>query len=276
MNELSGLSRPLTLRGKPAAHHPALQGRRSYRPGSGGAQTTFAQASAAYQDGAVRYRVGLAICKPDGGSDELHEADDEHCFKVSPQSGSSFGAIGRDTLPCERLRQDRKRKGSVVTCRPRQRGVPPSRKWFRWKEWSIRWSKPPSPPDKLDHKEIPCARARESKKDSCLPNWKQGFVRRRESSKGEFEQAEANYVTTVGASLPQQIQKSGTRRRRREVQLDAQQKVYESRKELFQKARIPRKDMDSAEVAFSSSSQPERASAKTTCRPPARWKRASP
>ena len=71
-----------------------------------------------------------------------------------------------------------------------------------------------------------------------------------ESSKGEFEQAEANYVTTVGASLPQQIQKAELDAVAAKSNFDAQQKVYESRKELFQQGAIPRRDMDSAEVAF--------------------------
>ena len=71
-----------------------------------------------------------------------------------------------------------------------------------------------------------------------------------ESSKGDFEQAEANYVTTVGASLPQQIQKAELEATAAKSAFDAQQKVYESRKELFQQGAIPRKDLDSAEVAF--------------------------
>jgi len=71
-----------------------------------------------------------------------------------------------------------------------------------------------------------------------------------ESSKGDFEQAEANYATTVGASLPQQIQKAELDAVAAKSNFDAQQKVYESRKELFQQGAIPRKDMDAAEVAF--------------------------
>ena len=71
-----------------------------------------------------------------------------------------------------------------------------------------------------------------------------------ESSKGDFEQAEANYATTVGASLPQQIQKAELDAVAAKSNFDAQQKVYESRKELFQQGGIARKDMDSAEVAF--------------------------
>jgi len=71
-----------------------------------------------------------------------------------------------------------------------------------------------------------------------------------ESSKGDFDQAEANYATTVGASLPQQIQKAELDAVAAKSNFDAQQKVYESRKELFQQGAVPRRDMDSAEVAF--------------------------
>jgi HlyD family secretion protein len=71
-----------------------------------------------------------------------------------------------------------------------------------------------------------------------------------ESSKGEFEQANANYETTVGASLPQQIQKAELDAIAAKSAFEAQQKVYEARKELFQQGAIPRRDLDSAEVAF--------------------------
>jgi HlyD family secretion protein len=71
-----------------------------------------------------------------------------------------------------------------------------------------------------------------------------------EASKGDFEQAEANYATTVGSSLPQQIQKAELDATSAKSSFEAQQKVYESRKELFQQGAIPRRDLDSAEVAF--------------------------
>ena len=71
-----------------------------------------------------------------------------------------------------------------------------------------------------------------------------------EASKGDFEQAEASYATTVGSSLPQQIQKAELDATSAKSNFEAQQKVYESRKELFQQGAIPRRDLDSAEVAF--------------------------
>src|SRR5207249_3118719 len=71
-----------------------------------------------------------------------------------------------------------------------------------------------------------------------------------ESTKGDFEQADANYVTTVDASLPQQIQKAQLDAVAAKSNFEAQQKVYESRKELFQQGSIPRKDLDSAEAGL--------------------------
>jgi HlyD family secretion protein len=71
-----------------------------------------------------------------------------------------------------------------------------------------------------------------------------------ESSKGDFEQAEANYATTVGSSLPQQIQKAELDAVAAKSNFEAQQKVYDSRKELFEQGAIPRRDLDSSEVAF--------------------------
>ena len=71
-----------------------------------------------------------------------------------------------------------------------------------------------------------------------------------QSSQGDFEQAEASYATTVGAGLPQQIQKAELDAAAAKSAFDAQQKVYDSRKDLFQQGAIPRRDLDSAEVAL--------------------------
>jgi HlyD family secretion protein len=71
-----------------------------------------------------------------------------------------------------------------------------------------------------------------------------------EQSKGEFEQAEASYTTTTAASLPQEIQKAELDAAAAKAAFDAQQKVYDSRKELFQQGAIPRRDFDAAEVAL--------------------------
>ncbi len=71
-----------------------------------------------------------------------------------------------------------------------------------------------------------------------------------EASKGDFDQADANYVTTVNASLPQQIQKAELDAAAAKSAFEAQQKVYESRKDLFRQGALPRRDLDAAEVAL--------------------------
>jgi HlyD family secretion protein len=71
-----------------------------------------------------------------------------------------------------------------------------------------------------------------------------------EASKGDYDQAEANYVMTVGAGLPQQIQKAELDAAAAKAAFDAQQKIYDSRKELLKQGAIPRRDVDAAEVAL--------------------------
>ena len=70
------------------------------------------------------------------------------------------------------------------------------------------------------------------------------------ASKGDFKQADATYVNTVNASLPQQIQKAELDAAATKAAFDAQQKVYDSRKELFQQGALPRRELDLAEVAL--------------------------
>jgi HlyD family secretion protein len=70
------------------------------------------------------------------------------------------------------------------------------------------------------------------------------------ASQGDFQQAEATYATTIGASLPQQIQKAELDAASAKSAFDAQEKMYTSRKDLFQKGAIPRRDLDAAEVAL--------------------------
>ncbi|MDP9339548.1 MAG: efflux RND transporter periplasmic adaptor subunit, partial [Acidobacteriota bacterium] len=69
------------------------------------------------------------------------------------------------------------------------------------------------------------------------------------SSQGDFQQAEAAYATSVGSSIPQQIQKAELDAASAKSAFDAQEKIYTSRKDLFQQGAIPRRDLDTAEVA---------------------------
>jgi HlyD family secretion protein len=71
-----------------------------------------------------------------------------------------------------------------------------------------------------------------------------------EQSKGEFEQAEAGYATTIGAGVPQEMQKAELDAAAAKAGYEAAQKVYDSRKELFQQGALPRRDLDAAQVAL--------------------------
>ena len=69
-------------------------------------------------------------------------------------------------------------------------------------------------------------------------------------NKGALEQAEAQYETTTKASLPEDLKKAELDARATRESLDAQQKVYDSRKKLFEEGALPRKDLDAAAVAL--------------------------
>jgi HlyD family secretion protein len=71
-----------------------------------------------------------------------------------------------------------------------------------------------------------------------------------ESSRGDYEQAEAAYTTTVTSSLPQQIQKAQLDAASAKSAFEAAEKVYNSRKDLFQQGALPRRELDAAEVAL--------------------------
>lgn len=71
-----------------------------------------------------------------------------------------------------------------------------------------------------------------------------------EASKGSFEQADAGYITSVDATIPQQVQKAELDAAAAKAAFDAQQRAYDSRKELFQQGALPQRDLDSAAVAL--------------------------
>ena len=71
-----------------------------------------------------------------------------------------------------------------------------------------------------------------------------------ESSRGDYKQAEAAYTTTVASSLPQQIQKAQLDAASAKSAFDAAEKVYNSRRDLFQQGALPRRELDAAEVAL--------------------------
>lgn len=67
-------------------------------------------------------------------------------------------------------------------------------------------------------------------------------------SKGAYEQAQATYDTALAADIPQQVQKAQLDEQAAKKQLDADQRIYDSRKELFEQGALPRKDLDQAGV----------------------------
>jgi HlyD family secretion protein len=69
-----------------------------------------------------------------------------------------------------------------------------------------------------------------------------------EENKGGLEQAQAAYETTTAASLPEDLQKAQLDTDAAKKMLDAQEKVYQSRQELFQQGALPRKELDQALV----------------------------
>ena len=69
-----------------------------------------------------------------------------------------------------------------------------------------------------------------------------------QDTKGTYDQAQAAYRTTTAADLPQTIQKAQLDAKAAKGMLDAQQKVYDSRQELFKQGAMPRKELDQSGV----------------------------
>jgi HlyD family secretion protein len=69
-------------------------------------------------------------------------------------------------------------------------------------------------------------------------------------NKGAYEQAEAAYSTSIGATLPEENAKAELDVQTAQQELDAQQKLYDSRQDLFKQGALPRKDLDAAAVSL--------------------------
>jgi RND family efflux transporter MFP subunit len=72
-------------------------------------------------------------------------------------------------------------------------------------------------------------------------------------NKGALEQAQAQYEVTTRASLPDDLKKAELDANAAREALDAQQKLYDSRKKLFEEGALPRKELDAAAVALAQS-----------------------
>ncbi len=70
-----------------------------------------------------------------------------------------------------------------------------------------------------------------------------------QENKGSLEQAQATYETTTGANLPEEIQKAEAEAQQSKQALDAQERVYQSRQQLYEQGALPRKELDLSEVA---------------------------
>ena len=69
-----------------------------------------------------------------------------------------------------------------------------------------------------------------------------------QENKGAYTQAEATYAITTAADLPQQMQKAELDNQAAKQALDAQQKMYDSRQQLFREGALPRKELDQSSV----------------------------
>lgn len=69
-------------------------------------------------------------------------------------------------------------------------------------------------------------------------------------SRGTFEQAQADYERNTGALLGEELRKAELDMHAAQLSLDAEQKVYDSRENLFQQGALPRKDLDQSRVSL--------------------------
>ena len=71
-----------------------------------------------------------------------------------------------------------------------------------------------------------------------------------QENKGSLDQAQAAYETTTAASLPEEIQKAEADAQQSKQALDAQERAYQSRRQLYEQGALPRKELDQSEVAI--------------------------
>ncbi len=69
-------------------------------------------------------------------------------------------------------------------------------------------------------------------------------------NKGLYDQAEANYRNTTGASLPEEMTKSKFDEQAAQEAMEAAQKLYESRKKLREEGALAQRLVDEAQVAY--------------------------
>lgn len=71
-----------------------------------------------------------------------------------------------------------------------------------------------------------------------------------QESKGQYEQAEANYRSTTAVTVPEEMVKAQADATASKEAMDATQKVLESRQKLYKEGALARKLVDDAQVAY--------------------------
>jgi RND family efflux transporter MFP subunit len=69
-----------------------------------------------------------------------------------------------------------------------------------------------------------------------------------QDNEGAYKQAQAAYETTTRASLPEEIKKAEADAQQAQQVLDAQEKIFQSRQQLFDQGALPRKELDQSRV----------------------------
>ena len=67
-------------------------------------------------------------------------------------------------------------------------------------------------------------------------------------NQGMYQQAQASYSSSVNATVPEEMQKAELQVETSREELDAAQKLYSSRQDLFKQGALPRKDLDASAV----------------------------
>ena len=71
-----------------------------------------------------------------------------------------------------------------------------------------------------------------------------------QDNKGAYDQAQAAYAIATASTLPEEIQKAQGDTKAAKEALDAEQKLYDSRQDLYKQGALPRKDLDQAGVTL--------------------------
>jgi HlyD family secretion protein len=71
-----------------------------------------------------------------------------------------------------------------------------------------------------------------------------------EDNQGGYDQAQAAYAIATASTLPEEIQKAQGDTKAAKLALEAEQKLYDSRQDLYTQGALPRKDLDQATVSL--------------------------